>query len=377
MNPIKKLHREAMELFDQAEVARIRGGADDVGSLLLQAYKKEREAAELVKDQFELEPTRSVLFRSAAALAKRCNQYREAERLVCMGLAGNPPHEIAEELRDLFEEVNYRRHLETKGYRSSSSVFQMSFSGSEIGPGMAQKNEIVNRVNGVSSNVYRIAQRKRGDSFTRDIPAKLKKELILELSVPKAASFAVAFRILYSPPKDQPMLPGLGWCPEEVIDELMTCTALLQTGNMEGLRERFRDEAYLTSFLTVSQLVAPDGERVKQVGFTSWRDGNERQIILDKPARALQELKKDVMLELQSGPGTETIAIEGRLLKADSTNSEKGSQLEVIDDKRKRYNIVMKEGAGDIVKNFYEEQVSVRGDFDGRQILNAVIEQIS
>jgi hypothetical protein len=51
------------------------------------------------------EPTRSVLHRSAAALAVECGEAREAERLIAVALAGNPPEEIAEELRDLWQEL--------------------------------------------------------------------------------------------------------------------------------------------------------------------------------------------------------------------------------------------------------------------------------
>ena len=52
-------------------------------------------------DQLDFEPTRSVLHRSAASLAVECLQLREAERLIGRALAGNPPPDIADELRDL------------------------------------------------------------------------------------------------------------------------------------------------------------------------------------------------------------------------------------------------------------------------------------
>jgi hypothetical protein len=378
MNPIKQLHREAMDFFDRAEVAQIRGRTDDVPSLLLQAYEKEREAAELVKDRLDLEPTRSVLFRSAAALAKRCNRLREAEQLIGLGLAGNTPPEIAEELRNLFEEINYRRHLGAKGYKVSSSAFQMSFAGSEIGPGMAEKDEVINRIQWISTNVYRTAQRKRGDPFTPGgIPKKLKKEFKIEIYVPMAASFAVAFRLLYLPPKEQPVLPGMGWWPEEVIDELMTCIALLQSEDTPNLKERFQEEAYLTSFLELSKLVAPDGDRVKLVGFTSWQDGRERQVVFDKPAKSLRDFTKSIMPETLEERTIETVTVEGRLLRADSTNLDKGRQLQVLDDTNKRHNIVIKEGGGDIIRALYEESVIVRGEFDGEQIINAIIEPAS
>jgi hypothetical protein len=73
------------------------------------AFEQERSAADLVADRLDFEPTRwplagrrpSVLHRSAAALAVECAQLREAERLIGRALAGNPPSDIADELRDL------------------------------------------------------------------------------------------------------------------------------------------------------------------------------------------------------------------------------------------------------------------------------------
>ena len=58
---------------------------------------------------FDLEPTRSVLHRSAATLAVECSELREAEKLIGRALAGNPPDDIANELRDLLLEKIYSR----------------------------------------------------------------------------------------------------------------------------------------------------------------------------------------------------------------------------------------------------------------------------
>jgi hypothetical protein len=64
-------------------------------------------AANLVAEQLDFEPTRSVLHRSAASLAVECLQLREAERLIGQALAGNPPPDIADELRDLLLDAVY------------------------------------------------------------------------------------------------------------------------------------------------------------------------------------------------------------------------------------------------------------------------------
>jgi hypothetical protein len=73
----------------------------------LSAFEQERSAANLVADQLDFEPTRSMLHRSAASLAVKCCQLREAERLIGRALAGNPPPDIADELRDLLLDAVY------------------------------------------------------------------------------------------------------------------------------------------------------------------------------------------------------------------------------------------------------------------------------
>lgn len=63
----------------------------------LHAFMLEKRACELMSDS-KVEPSRSVLCRSAATLAIRCEMWGEAIRLAELGLAGNPPEEIKSEL---------------------------------------------------------------------------------------------------------------------------------------------------------------------------------------------------------------------------------------------------------------------------------------
>jgi phage shock protein A len=107
MNQVKDLHREAMRLVDEAELARHNGNTQVARELLRQAFDHERQAADLVASDLSQEPTRSVLHRSAASLALEIGALREAERLVATALSGDPPDEIAEELRDLLEQVYF------------------------------------------------------------------------------------------------------------------------------------------------------------------------------------------------------------------------------------------------------------------------------
>ena len=106
-----ELHKRAMDLASKAAIANREGDLRAFQSLSRKAYKYERCAALAFVSDFATEPTRSVLFRSAASLAFDCGEMREAERLIAIGLSGEPPEEIAGELRELFEAVLEHRDL--------------------------------------------------------------------------------------------------------------------------------------------------------------------------------------------------------------------------------------------------------------------------
>lgn len=97
-------HREAMERVDEALEHERAGSAEEAARAWRGALGLESRAAR----ETEVEPSRSVLYRSAASLALKCDEWREAERLACAGLAGTPPQEIADELRDVLREAQRR-----------------------------------------------------------------------------------------------------------------------------------------------------------------------------------------------------------------------------------------------------------------------------
>lgn len=99
MNSLNEIHQQAMELAEQAFIARRSDDLTTARSLAYRVYVLKKQAAELS----QTEPSRSVLHRSAATLALDCGEYREAERLVAAALAGSPPESIANELREVLD----------------------------------------------------------------------------------------------------------------------------------------------------------------------------------------------------------------------------------------------------------------------------------
>lgn len=82
--------------------------------LFCSALELERRAAEIWEETRNKEPTRSILYRSAASLAWSCQDYPEAERLARKGLEGQPPGAVADELEELLGMLDdvrqHRRH---------------------------------------------------------------------------------------------------------------------------------------------------------------------------------------------------------------------------------------------------------------------------
>ncbi len=95
----RDLHHAAMSAADDGDRA-LRAG-DHSGARVEFRRALELEVEAIAAMQTHAEPTWSVLHRSAASLALQAGLRADAERLVATALAGDPPPEIAAELREL------------------------------------------------------------------------------------------------------------------------------------------------------------------------------------------------------------------------------------------------------------------------------------
>ena len=103
MSTVNECHYKAMEWTELALQKRAQGNREESLAAFEQALDHELDAIGAMDGI--VEPTWSVLHRSAATLALDCLQFRKAEQLVATALAQDPPAEIAEELRDLLRQI--------------------------------------------------------------------------------------------------------------------------------------------------------------------------------------------------------------------------------------------------------------------------------
>ena len=80
MKTVRELHDEAMRLANLAMVARHKQDWPQAEALARQSYEYELQAAELLAEGKESEPTRSILYRSSASLAYQFKDFATAQR---------------------------------------------------------------------------------------------------------------------------------------------------------------------------------------------------------------------------------------------------------------------------------------------------------
>jgi len=121
MSTARDFHDKAMSFMDQALAEKRAGRKDEAEQFLRQAFELERQAAETVEAGANSEPSRSILYRSAATLALRCGMADVAEDLAHAGMAGDPPNSVRAELEsvvasarvnhDPVRDANYRDRI--------------------------------------------------------------------------------------------------------------------------------------------------------------------------------------------------------------------------------------------------------------------------
>ena len=359
MSGVKDFHDHAMEFTDLAIRERARGDVAASLEYFKQALEAELAAIEKLETSGGL--LWSVLYRSAGSLALDCGRFRQAEQIAATALAGNPEPEIAEELRDLLENIYFHRHLELKGITFQDSQLQFSLSGPEVGNGVAELNAVYVRVNNSAQLIYRTAERKQGLPFRErgGPPKEIRENHRLLLSPPRSGSFAVTLQ--FGSPI-QPPLPGMS--PSAVIvDEFMDLIELVNKSRVDEIQELIPNQAYLRNFYGLAKKIAPDGERFRQVGFTAMRGGGERSVELTTPAA---ELPSPNFTETADAP-PDPIEIRGILRFADARRGNDNA-IQVTDGNLSSRIIVPPGMMNDIVRPLWDHRVVIQAIRKGRTL---------
>ncbi len=369
MSRVNDLHARAMEHAAQALLARMRGETGRAVELFGEALKCETAAIEELREYSE--PTYSILHRSAGTLALDCNDLRTAERMAARALAQEPPPDVAQELRDLLEQIHFRTHLELRGIALGEDELQMNLTGPAVGFGLVKSDEFLTRVNDSTRLLHRIAERRRKKPFRERGRAgkDIEENYELFLSTPRAASFSVTLRL--GSPTGQQRLPEICDAPA-IMDEFIDLMDLANESKITEIRDRIEEPAYFRNFLGLAKRIAPDGDRIRQVGFTVVRDGAQRCVGVTTRAEELGRLTPDEAPAVES----ETVAVRGMLRYADATRSG-SNEIRVIDEEKQSHLVKVPEGMmNDIVRPMWDSVVEITGRRENRHIVLEDIREV-
>jgi hypothetical protein len=360
MTTIRELHLLAMDSAEKAFFAKQNGCLDKAKELFQEAMQFEINAAEKVEPSRNSEPTRSILLRSAASLANECGEFRQAEKLIAIGLSGDPPDEIAHELRELLEKVNFHYHMEIHGVVLEQNDFQVVFTGKSISADYAQSETIISRLQNIQNLIFRTAERLIFHPYHDSGISSASKKFPLYVTVPRPSSFAITLRLGQN---RQIPLPGLDQAPP-IIDEIMKCIKMINESEDRKLSEHISDPAYFNNFIGLIQKIAPDGDSIKGVGFSFVKDGEIDRVPLQRNQDSITKIPKKIEnREYESL----IVKVSGQLRYANSIHED---EIKLVDDSNKTHTIIVPEGMmSDIVKPLWYEKVIVTGKKMHKKIL--------
>lgn len=377
MQSIEDLHTNAMDIAEEAFVAQRKGNEKVADELFQKALSLELQAAETLPLNKESEPTRSILYRSAASISYNLKDYELTERLIAQGLSGFPPQQISEELKNLYEDVNFHRHLRSKGLILDKNQLLMSIAGDAVRYGGTAADYLMMRVDRVSTLFYRTVERllKIPYRTAGGVEKMIKDVFGLYINSFAPASFAVSFQV--GTPDPQLQLPGFEGAstiePGAVVDEIMDCFEIFEGDETNILKKRIKDEDYFDNFIGLAKQIAPDGKNINLVGFTSVREGKDRPV-------ALRKSRKNIQKELQETKNLQdsnriSFSGSGLLMHANTPLKGRYGTVKLVrKDNNDKIDIkvpvaIMK----DVVQPYYEENVTIQGyEEDGKTFLEEI-----
>ena len=353
MSSVRELHNRAMGLVDQAVLEKAHGREESSRELFQQALTSELAAIAKLPENSGL--GWSILHRSAATMALDCDDFRMAEKLVSTALAGDPHPEVESELRDVWERANFHRHLDLERVELSGIEVQLSLVGAAVAGGMTSLPDFLSRVDSFQKLIYRTAQRKLQKDYTSHLPREVKNGFRAFATAPRTGSFTIGIKLAHA--GNQASFPKmLG--TEEIVNELLDLLELANESQTDEIEARIPDLSYRLNFVGLGKKIAPDGTRVRQVGFTSVNGKGTRALSVTTPGSMFLSPQHD------RDSDQRVITVDGILRFADAN----GRTIRIHQDNGVRHNVLVPPGLlDDIVRPLWNSHVTVRGTLRGRQ----------
>lgn len=362
MNNVAEMHEKAMSLYDAALAARRAGNEGDFRLNVDAALEAEAVAAHEFARGHGLEPTRSVLYRSAATIAMTASSFAKALELSAAGLAADSvPAGIRAELVALVKDANYRLNVfETDGVAIGNESIVLSLEGEAVGNGMVRHEIFKAKLGAVVNIINRTADRVMGITFgdarTKDFTAPL------FVSPPIPGSFAIEVRM---GDQRQPNLSGLPQPidVDAVLDEVVECFQDFKEGDLDALRERISSDDYFTNFMALGRALQPDGANITAVELVGNLHKGVKRVRITSPRPKTPKKKRN------DAEASETREITG-ILRVAEKRGEGKERVEIIDDFGNWHDVHVPAALmADVVRPLWDSRVTIVARVGKRNML--------
>ncbi len=349
-----RLHREASALANRARIAQFDGDEAEYLNLTHQAFRKESESAHLLRE----DPSHrmfAILHRSAATLAYRCGEYESAEDLVLHGLTQGTGSRLRNELYNLLDKVRLAQKYGTGADELEVEDLVMTLRGIEANRTLIEPTSLTRRINNFSTLVRNTIGSINQYSFRER--GKVDRDYRVFATVPSLGSYRIGMTMTHLGPKRFTDLSYFDGVRHRFLENLR----LLNSGDLEQLKNDIQDEGYFLNFVGLAKELAPDGKVITSVGIEAEIEGQRKSMLFDSTRDELTEM----VLPLDEQPVSdeyritdETDIVVGVLQCADATKDE----VKLLTDNGKWWKIVVPEGlAEDVVKPYFGDRVRVQG----------------
>ncbi len=371
MTTVRELHDRAMELADEMLTARARGRRRQANALAVEAFEAELRAATLAFDRDTSAPTRIILLRSMASLAREARVYEAGIDLAIRALADESLREQRTEIFRIVETLRTYEHLNVEGVTLQDTDIQLTLAGPAAAPDFARSDEVLNRVEKFRLLVVRDAMRKTGLPYEKSSPRthQFRSVFTPYLSTPRAASFAVTLKFGVDEQgeldlfRDMAAESGTKKRPpraSRVLDDVIASARAYAEGGPMGLRRVIPDESYAKNAASLLRELSPDARGIVTVGLTIVRKG--RIVPVHLPERNAFD---GVTPNGSAGGGAEALppiqeSVVGTLLEGNAINAERAHATVVADGGRRIKFEYDEASHGDIIDGYWKHRVRVR-----------------
>lgn len=321
---LNRLHDRSMELAGKAKEVEKAGGSKAANYLWKAAWDHERRVADQLLPHFDLEPSRGIIFRSAASLALRFGDTQLAERYAAQGLAGSVNDQVRTELRELLDEVRLVEHMQTMETSLQEEQLHVSMTGSRVAQVQIDADLLADHVRVLRRIVVRLQEMRMGFVFRRVGKASRDVRDVLNVRYAPASNGVFGYNLdVYS---TQMMFSSMGGDVTGIAQGTGKLFEYASEGRKKALLEFCnQDLNYYRFFVNSITDALPDGRRFDFLSLVT----NKKETFLKLHKDARSRVRRQLAI---TDAGEERIVRVGKLLSIKGDPKSKETLVQLVDE---------------------------------------------